>query len=246
MKKTVYARDCKRQFHPTFTNSKLGGKKLKMMAVSYVPGYDYIIMKNGNFVSDCQGTCGTVDCSQCERACYAVRSYKQYPTVTKNRVENTLQLREEIEQHFADIYWTIKDNNINVVRYTESGEIENINQFMHLYWLSMDLPTVKFYLYTKNYNVLREFFNNHILPNNLVVLISVWGENGAAAWQEFKKYSNVKCFAVNSDLKVSCYCPAYRKDENGKVYRVTDDRVKCGNCRLCFDSTAKIIGCYEH
>ena len=244
MTRTILMKDCKAQFHPTFSNSKLGGKEIHMMGISYLPGLDYLLFKNGEKVTDCKGTC--TNCADCINACYAVNSCKRFPNVTKNRVENTLQLRENIEQHFADIYWTIKDNNINVVRYTESGEIENINQFVHLYWLAMDLPTVKFYLYTKNYNVLREFFNNHVLPHNMVVLISVWGKNGVAAWNEFKKYSNVKCFAVNSDLKVACYCPAYRKDENGKVYRVTDDRAKCGNCKLCFDSTAKIIGCYEH
>lgn len=242
MTRTILTKDCKAQFHPTLSNSKLGGKDVHMMGISYMPGPECITFKNGEKVTDCKGTC--TNCADCMNACYAINSCKRFPNVTKNRVENTLQLREDIEQHFADIYWTIKDNNINVVRYTESGEIENINQFMHLYWLAMDLKSVKFYLYTKNYNVLREFFNNHVLPNNLVVLISVWGENGVAAWNEFKKYSNVKCFAVNSDLKVACYCPAYHKDENGKVYR--DNDMTCARCKLCFNSTAKIIGCYEH
>lgn len=246
MKKTVLMRNCTAQFHPTFNNSKLGGKKLNLLAISYVPGSAFTFLKSGKKVSDCKGTCGMVDCKNCERSCYAIRSYRQYNAVTVNRVENTMQLRSDINQHFSDIHNAIKSNNINVVRYTESGEIESFDQFMHLYRLAKDLPHVKFYLYTKNYVVLREFFNDHVLPDNMVVLVSIWGDHGVAAWEEFKKYKNVKCFAVNSDIDTPYTCPAYRKDKNGKTYRVKTDAVKCGNCKLCFDSKAKVIKCLEH
>lgn len=245
-RKTIFSADCKAQFHATFNNGKLGGKNTGLMAVGYLSGKNPTFA-DGTPTTDCRSTCHCVECGACDNGnCYAVRGETRFPNTRKNRIENTLQLRNDIMQHFSDMYWTIKDNNIKIVRYTESGEIESLDQFMHLYRLSMDLPAVKFYLYTKNYVVLREFFRNHVLPKNLVVLVSVWGDHGVKEWEEFKKYYNVKCFAVNSDLKVTCFCPAYRKDENGKTYRVNDDRVKCGNCKLCFDSTAKIIGCLEH
>lgn len=239
MKKTVLIKNCAPRFHATRSNSKLG----KMLAISYVPGADFRFLKNGTLVSDCKGTCGCVDCKHCERACYACRSYDQYPAVTLNRVENTMQLREDIQQHFSDIGDYIEKHHVAIVRYTESGEIESYEQFYALYWLAKCTPDTRFYLYTKNYDVLRRFFRYHVLPDNLVVLVSIWGDLGREEWNEFKKYSNVKCFAVHAeDLMPAIMCPAY-KLVNGKVVRTGKT---CAECKLCFDSKAKMIGCYEH
>lgn len=251
MKETVFTKNCKPQFHGTFSNDKLGGKSQKIMAVSYVPGADLVYFADGRPVSDCMGTCGAVNCSQCGKrnVCYAIDSYVQYPAVTINRVENTLQLREDIDQHFADIKQAIIKNKIEILRYTESGEFENYNHFSKLVDLAKDMPNVLVYAYTKNYAVLREYFGTGAeLPKNLVILISVWGDQGVAEYNEFKSHENIKCFAVKSNIKVDAMCPAYRKDENGKVTRVHSDAVKCGNCGLCTGKhpTVKVIGCVEH
>ena len=251
MKETVYMKNCKAQFHPTLANDKLGGKKQKIMAVSYVPGRELLTLNNGTLVSDCVGTCRNVDCTQCGRrnVCYAIDSYVQYPAVTVNRVENTMQLREDIDQHFEDIYNTAVKNKVEIIRYTESGDFEDYNHFDHFIKLADRLPEVQLYVYTKNYKVLREYFNNGLeLPDNVTVLISVWGDQGVVEYNEFKDHKNIKCFAVNSDIPFDATCPAYRKDENGKVTRVHSDAVKCGNCGLCTGKIpqVKVIKCIEH
>lgn len=251
MKATVYMNDCKPCFHPTMANDKLGGKKHNIMAVSYVPGKELLTLKNGDLVSDCPGTCGAVDCSQCGKrgVCYAIDSFVQYPAVTVNRVENTMQLRSDIDQHFEDIKAAIIKNKVNIVRYTESGEFESQEHFDKFIDLALGMPEVHFYAYTKNYTVLRTYFSRGLeLPANVVILISVWGTQGIAEYNEFKEHNNIKCFAVNSDMKVEAMCPAYRKDENGKVTRVKSDAVKCGNCGLCTGKhpNVRVIGCVEH
>lgn len=251
MKETVYMGNCVAQFHPTLANDKLGGKKQKIMAVSYVPGKDLIFLQNGTLVSDCVGTCKNVDCSQCGQrgVCYAIDSYTQYPAVTKNRVENTMQLRENIDQHFEDIYNTAVKNKVEIIRYTESGEIEDYRHFEYLLRLTNRLPEVQVYVYTKNYEVLREYFGKGLeLPDNLTILVSVWGDQGVAEYNEFKNHKNIKCFAVKSSIPYDAVCPAYKEDENGKVHRVHNDAVKCGNCGLCTGKVpgVKVIKCVEH
>lgn len=251
MKETVYMRDCVAQFHPTLLNDKLGGKKQRIMAVSYVPGKDLLTLRNGTLVSDCIGTCKNVDCSTCGRCnvCYAIDSYIQYPAVTKNRVENTMQLREDIDKHFEDIYNTIIRHKIQILRYTESGEIEDYRHFEYLIRLTNRLPKVQVYAYTKNYEVLREYFSRGLeLPENLTILVSVWGEQGIKEYQEFSSHKNIKCFAVNSNMKYDAICPAFKQDKNGRVYRVHTDAVKCGNCGLCTGKApnVRVIKCIEH
>lgn len=242
-RKTLYSKDFKACFHPSFSNSKTGGKKEKMMSIGYLSGGKLLYFKNGVLITDIIGTCQCVDCSKCSRKCYAIRTIRQYEKACINRLENTLQLRNDMKAHFEAIGKAIQDNKIEIVRYTESGELETYDQMLELYRLAIRFPNVHFYLYTKNYYVLRCFFDFRTLPDNMVVLISVWEDVGVNEWEEFKGYKNVKCFAVNSKLQPKVFCPAY-KLVNGKAK--LDKKVTCAKCGLCFNSKAKIIGCYEH
>lgn len=243
MKKTIYMTDCKPCLHITDSNSKLGN----MASLGYVPGAGLITLKStGNVVSDCPGTCHCVDCTGCMGACYAIRSYRQYDGKTRACIENTLQLREDPKKHFADIADYIEKKNIKVFRYLESGEIENFNQFISFVQLAKKHPKTAFYTYTKNYEVLEIFFIKWgcALPKNLVILLSVWGETGRAQWERFSRFDNVKCFAVNADLKADAMCPAYTLDNKGKAH--LNKAMTCTKCGLCFKSKAKVIGCLEH
>lgn len=247
MKKTVYASNQQARLHLTRSNSKLGGKKEKIFALSYVPGAGIIYFKDGRPVSTVVGTCGAVDCSKCGKKgiCYAIDSFVQYPAVTVACVENTLQLREDIDTHFNEIYAAAIKEKVTTIRYTASGEIENYRHFEKVVELAERLPAVNIYLYTKNYKVLREFFGRGLeLPNNLVVLISVWGDQGVKEYNEFKHHNNIKCFAVNSTMKTQATCPAYTL-VNGKAK--LNKEMTCAKCGLCTArSKAKIIGCIEH
>ena len=238
--------DCMAQFHGTFDNGKLGGKELGMMAIGYHPGKGILKFKNGQIVSDCSGSCGCVNCEECMNDCYAVSGSLRFLDCRKNRIENTMQLRSDINKHFDDIYHAILSNNIKIVRYTDSGEIESYLQFVKVVNLALSLPSVRFYLYTKNYAVLREFFKEEKeLPGNMVVLISIWGYQGKAEYIEFCTHRNIKAFAVNSDIKVNAMCPAY-KEINGKVR--LNKEMSCARCGLCFngENNVRVIGCLEH
>lgn len=250
MKETTYSMTLQPRFHGTFSNAKLGGKNARIMAISYVPGNGIATFADGRPVTDVPGTCSGVDCSKCEKACYAMRAYRQYPAVTVNRAENTLQLREYPDKHFDDIREAIIKNNITLVHYTESGEIENLLHFTRLCALAQKCPDVSFYLYTKNYNVLREFFSVWELPENITVLISTWDGQGEKEYQEFRDHPGIKCFAVkpSEDLQkqVQATCPAYKADANGKAK--LNKEMTCARCGLCTGKhpAVKVISCIEH
>ena len=246
MRKTIYVKNLKARFHASYGNEKTGGKKQGMMAIGYYPGRGYLMYKNGSLVSDILGSCGCVDCSNCEKKCYAISMIKRYEKACIARIENTMQLREDMTAHFKAIYDTIIKDKIKIVRYTDSGEIENYLQFVKLVNLALSLPSTNFYLYTKNYAVLREFFGeDKELPKNMVVLISVWGNLGKSEFREFEKHRNIKAFAVNSDIQCNAVCPAYR-NVNGKVK--LDKRMTCAECGFCWGKYPKIkvIKCLEH
>lgn len=246
---TIFTKELTPGFYPSYDNGKTGGKNDHFMAIGYYPGRGYLYFKNtGELVADIVGTCGCVDCSECQKKCYAVSMCKRYREACKHRIENTLQLRQDIDKHFIDIQNRIIDDRIKVVRYTDSGEIESYRQFFKLVSLALSLPKVRFYLYTKNYAVLREYFGGKYpftLPANLVVLVSVWGDTGLAEYNEFKHHKNIKAFVVNSTLKPDAMCPAYKKI-NGKVK--LNKKMTCARCGLCWGKKpgVNVIGCLEH
>ena len=239
MKKTVYESECTPRLHVSKTNSKLGRK---MVSIGYVPGTGYRHLKNGTLVTDVIGTCPG-NCKECEKNCYACRSHDQYPAKTVSNVENTMQVRDHLHTHFLAIDAYLKEHDVKILRYTESGEIESYNQFMALVWLAQHNAGTSIYFYTKRYDLLRRYLGYQAMPKNLVALVSIWGSLGREEWSEFKQYDNIKCFAVHAeDMHPDAMCPAY-KLVNGKVVRTG---ITCDKCKLCFDSKAKMIGCYEH
>lgn len=244
---TTLTKDLTPCFRPSYGNEKTGGKTEGMMAVGYFPSAGILYYKDGTPVSDCLGTCGAVNCSECQKACYAVSMVKRYKDARKARIQNTLQLRENIEQHFSDMADTIRRDNIRIVRYTDSGEIESYEQFDRLSNLAAAMPNVRFYLYTKNYNVLRAYFDSgRELPANMVVLISIWEDLGEKEFFEFRDHKNIKAFAVKpATVKPQVMCPAY-KVEGGRVKLNKD--MTCAKCGLCTVARGdiQIIGCLEH
>lgn len=251
MKATVYMNDCIPQFHPTLDNSKLGGLECKIMAVGYVPGVGVDHFKDGRLITDCTGTCGAVDCSGCARhgVCYAIDSHTRFTHKTINNVENTLQLRSNMGAHFDDIYRAAIDNDVDTIRYTESGEIENYEQFEHVIALAKRVPGKELYLYTKNYGVLDTFFGaGYELPDNVTVLVSIWENTGVDAYERYKHHAGIKAFVVDNDnIKADAQCPAYVTDSDGAVVMNKAPAARCGNCRLCTRArAAKVIRCLNH
>lgn len=246
MKQTVFMKLLTPRFHATMNSSKLGGKREKIVGVSKVPGKGLVRFKDGRIVSDCTGTCSAVDCSGCEKACYARRSFIQYPTVTVNRVENTMLARTDIERFISSIYEYAVKVKATTIRYTESGEIETYTELETLMRYAEMYPDINLYFYTKAYNFLAKYITeNYVLPENVTVLLSIWGKHGVKEYECFKNISGIKAFVVNNaDYKPDIICPAYHM-VNGKVKQ--NKAVKCGNCKACTRARDfKVIGCYEH
>lgn len=232
------------KFTPSY-NSKLGRN---IMAVGYLPTNELLYIKSKNaYATDIIGTCNCVNCDYCKNPCYARKSaIYHHNTVIPALTGNTLQLRNNIKKHFKHIESAFILSGCNVLRYTESGEIESSEQFIELVKLAKRLKNNTVYVYTKNYEVLREYFsNNKNLPKNLFVILSVWGAVGEVEYNEFKDRKNILCFVVNNDnITPNAICPAY-KNVNGKIVKTG---VNCSSCGLCYGKSkkVKVIKCFEH
>lgn len=192
------------------------------------------------------GSCGD-HCKGCERLCYVGKSYR-YASVINGHARNTLAFRMDIKKAFEDLNNQInrKRKPFKVIRINQSGEIESFTELFCWMLLAQMHPEIQFYLYTKNFEAVRELTKSAV-PSNLTILISVWHEYGIPEFLEFKKYPYIKAFVYMDGfdytaygLEVETMCTAY--DVNGKM----DHRITCDKCKKCFNSKFQIIGCFDH
>ena len=188
--------------------------------------------------------------------CYVAKSYTQYKDVVINcHIFNTLGMRNS---PFAVA--VILDNklsrmrSIKPIRIHSSGELESVQELKAWLWLAKKHPKNKFYIYTKAYDILEEILEKEkkVLPPNFFINISIWHEAGIKYYLKWKNLTNIRAFVYDDGgydyakhgLTVKTYCPAYKKNEKGKV-KLSHD-LTCDKCTLCFQPKQKVIGCLSH
>lgn len=212
-------------------------------------------------IAGCKGTCGK-HCGGCYNAenpkkspCYVFKSYVIYgwdhSSVVKSHVRNTNVMRNDIDKAFNDIQLQIKraKSKPSAVRIHASGELETAQELTKWIETAVMFPEIPFYVYTKAYEILDEVFNSidcSKIPNNFFINVSIWHDNGVESYNKWKHLDCVRAFVYDdgydySDkINMDCYCPAY--DKNGKL----SHDLTCDKCKICFQTKAKVCGCYSH
>lgn len=236
--------------------NKEGNEKLgDMWSWSTIYGNDrYYIPKWDVTVT---GTCGK-HCGGCKDHCYVKKSYR-YPSVIQGHAGNTLAMREDIVMTTSELLRAIRAarKKPEIIRLNQSGEIETVETLQMFESLAAFNPSIKFYLYTKNYEAVESELNAGMIPDNLIINISIWHEYGVKEYLRMKKYENVKAFVYvdpkkeggwnvseyeKHGINIQTFCTAY--DENGKLNK----DMPCQKCGKCFrkNDRLKVVGCNDH
>ena len=154
-----------------------GNKKIGhgVFALNLLPGDQPISTKTRGQLTDIKGTCGGC-CEGCVNDCYAMRDAKRYhnaciPSLGKN----TLIMRHNIDGMFAQLEEKLTKKNAKVLRYHSSGEIENFNYLLHMVKLAVRMPNVKFYCYTKRFNLYKSTLLNTECSLRILPLTFLYG-----------------------------------------------------------------------
>ncbi len=128
----------------------------------------------------------------CRKGCYACKGNFVY----KN-VKDSLQKNLDVFLEDADRFFSILDNQLNMVpfrffRWHSSGDIVNERYLEGMCWIARRHKGTQFLCFTKKYELVNEYLNNHKKPKNLILVLSNWGEwvcdnphNLPTAWVEF-------------------------------------------------------------
>ena len=128
----------------------------------------------------------------CRKGCYACKGNFVY-----SNVKSSLQKNLDAFVEDADRFFSILDNQLNMIpfkffRWHSSGDIVNERYLEGMCWLARKHKNTQFLCFTKKYELVNEYLNNHKKPKNLVLVLSNWGNwvcdnphNLPTAWVEF-------------------------------------------------------------
>ena len=231
----------------------------------YIPELDVTV--KGTCGEHCKG-CFNPDNPRCS-ACYVAKSYVKYTNKNKDKTVGDI-LKNKCCVKLGHAYRTIamtmfrddlldsldgqlkrKRKKFETIRINESGELTCYEDLDLWCELSKRHPETVFYLYTKNYKVVRKALINGIVPNNLFINISIWHEYGIKAYLEMKDHLQIRAFCLvdkkwtvekyqSKGIEITSMCGAY--NEKGKM----NHAVTCDKCKKCFSCNNKCVGCYEH
>ena len=213
----------------TVGNNKLGKG---IWNISLLPGDKPLKGKNGNPLTNIPGTCHGV-CKDCEKDCYAIKFARyHHNSCIPAYNDNTILATHDVKTFFDEIDMAIKRNIVAVIRFHVSGEIPNTKYFKEMISLAKRNEHVRFYLYTKRYNLVNKYAAE--IPNNMAILFSVWD----------KPIDNPYKFPTfeldRGNLKDLFHCPA--TDKKGHETGIT-----CAMCKRCiYAKNGDRIAVYLH
>lgn len=206
--------------------------------ISLLPGDKPLTKKDGTVLTNISGTCGGC-CKNCKQNCYAIRhTTYHHNSCIPAYADNTLLARFDIDTYFKEIQQFINRNIVAVIRFHVAGEIPSYEYLIKMYELAKNNSDVKFYVYTKRYKWVEELIKNYgSLPNNFVILVSIWHNNYKNPLQlpEF-----IYDDGTEDAMKKVFHCPAV--DKNGRETGMT-----CAACKKCIMAkNGDKIAVYSH
>ena len=229
-------------------NIKLGN----MWSWNTLKGNNLIHINYNGIEFDCVGSCGKMcETCGCTEKCYVNKSYNRYPSVKYGHAVNTLAMRTSMRKVFTDLYNQLANakKKPEFVRIHSSGEFESIDEIRLFNFLAYHFPEVRFYTYSKNFDLWDKFLSENAIQSNFILNVSIWHESGIDFFRKWRFMDNIKAFVyddgfdyASAGLIINSHCKAY--DKKGKM----NHAITCDKCKKCmrYNNNYKVVACYDH
>ena len=161
--------------------------------------------------SRCKDTCG-IDC-------YAAKFANLRPSVLKSYAKNTA-----LAMYNPELFWSeveIAVAGVRFFRFHVSGDIINMDYFLHMISCAVKNPKTEILVFTKRYEVVNEWISeNGKLPENMHLLFSEW--------------SNLRAENPYNMPTTNVFMDEDQIQENWKI---------CGG--NCFNCACRGLGCWQ-
>lgn len=111
------------------------------------------------------------NCGTCAKKCYAMKLCRIYPSVKKAYNNNLEILKEDRNAYFQQIKASAMMT--KYFRFHVSGDIIDTDYLDRMCKLARELKGTQFLAFTKNYEDVNAYFENHRKPQNLKLIFSL-------------------------------------------------------------------------
>jgi hypothetical protein len=194
---------------------------------SKMPGFAYSIPAQAcNVGSRLRSVQGSI-CSKC----YALKGRYVFSNV-KKALQRRLASLVHSEWVEAMVF-QINQTGINVFRWHDSGDIQNLEHLERIAQVCRLTPAVRHWLPTREYAIVTAYKEKHgAFPDNLNIRLSAYMVDGPLPDGAANRLGVTMSGVTSDPKKVSC--PAYNQ---GGV---------CGSCRACWDKNQPVVFYPKH
>lgn len=114
-------------------------------------------------IADCR------NCKLCAKDCYALKSYRQYPSTRQSWNTNSRLARKHPEMYFGMIRSYLTKKSPQTFRWHVAGDILDQYYLEQMKGIAREFPSVAFLCFTKRFDLSYEG-----IPSNLSIVFSRW------------------------------------------------------------------------
>lgn len=160
--------------------------------------------------------------------CYALSGFYRMGNV-KSCLEKRLQSLSDPNWEEAMTIAISGSEGSGFFRWFDSGDIQSLAHLKQIAQIAKNLPSIKFWLPTKEYGIVQDFLKENELPENLTIRLSAYMIDGPAPVALASRLGLVTSTVATKDFS----CPANSQGN------------KCLSCRACWDKGVSNVA-YKH
>lgn len=161
--------------------------------------------------------------------CYAMSGFYRMGNV-KSCLEKRLESLSNPEWEKAMTVAISGSEGSGFFRWFDSGDIQSLAHLKQIAQIAKNLPSIQFWLPTKEYGIVTEYLKENELPENLTIRLSGFMVDGPAPVGLANSLGLVTSTVVSKDFT----CPASSQGN------------KCLSCRSCWDKTVQNVAYKYH
>ena len=167
-----------------------------------------------------------LNCSECQKYCYALKSYRQYPSTRAAWDKNLHVCSNDLDTFKHEMRDFLTIYSPKYFRLHSAGDFFSQDYLDAWIQIIKEFPDITFLAYTKSYDYLK--FND--IPGNFKLFFSI--EPNSEMPKE--KYHCIKHAYIESDNRInnSFVCPATIKEHK---------KITCDKCLRCFNGNKNVV-----
>lgn len=129
------------------------------------------------------------NCSCCKGDCYDIKNVCFQPVVQNDRARNSALHKADPKRFWDEVNLQVKANFVTELRLNVGGDLTN-EDFAYVAKLGRQNKKTRILFFTKNYEGINTFLDNHRFPSNVKAILSAW------PGMEMKNPHNLPCSHV--------------------------------------------------